>query len=59
VQVGSHVLNARAFISKTLDVRAIMSLRDMWAGSKVNVYKTSRHTATVQLQCIADLVSHS
>jgi hypothetical protein len=42
------VPNARAHVSKTLDVRAIMSLQDMRAGSAVHAYKTCRYAATVQ-----------
>jgi polyferredoxin len=42
------VPNARVHISKTPDVRAIMSLRDVRAGSAVNTYKTCGYAATLQ-----------
>jgi hypothetical protein len=42
------VPNARAHIFKTPDVRAIMSLQDIRAGSAVHAYKTCGYAATVQ-----------
>jgi hypothetical protein len=48
VQLGLHVPNAHAHVSKAPDVRAIMGLQDMRADSAINVCKTCRHAATVQ-----------
>jgi hypothetical protein len=56
---GSLVPNARTHVSKTPDVRAIMGLQNICAGSAVNACKTCGHAATVQLQCSASTVNHS
>jgi hypothetical protein len=48
VQLGLHVPNARAQVSKAPDDRVIMGLQDMRAGSTVNACKTCGQTATVQ-----------
>jgi hypothetical protein len=53
-----HVLNARTQISKALDIRAIMGLQDVRAGSAVNVCKACRQTATVQRQHYSPLAWH-
>jgi hypothetical protein len=47
VQLGSHVPNARVHVSKAPDVRVIMGLQDVRAGSAVNAYKMCRQTTTV------------
>jgi hypothetical protein len=47
VQLGPHVPNARAHVSKVLDIRAIMGLQDVQAGSTVNACKKCRHAVTV------------
>jgi hypothetical protein len=38
VQLASHVPNARTHVSKVLDVKAIMGLQDVRAGSVINAY---------------------
>jgi hypothetical protein len=50
VQLGPHVPNACAHISKAPDVRAIMGLQDVWVGSTVNTCKACGHAATVHHQ---------
>jgi hypothetical protein len=40
VQLGSHVPNACALVSKASDIRAITDLQDVWAGSVINACKT-------------------
>jgi hypothetical protein len=47
VQLGMHILSARAHVSKALDVRAIMGLQDVRAGSAVNACKVCGQAATV------------
>jgi hypothetical protein len=42
VRLDPRVLNARAHVSKVPDVRAIMELQDVRAGSAFNAYKTCR-----------------
>jgi hypothetical protein len=48
VQQGSPVPNARVHVFKVPDVRAIMGLQDVQAGSTVNACKTYRQTATMR-----------
>jgi hypothetical protein len=50
MQLGTHVPNTRAHVSKVPDVRAIMGLQDMPAGSVVNACKARRQATTVQCQ---------
>jgi hypothetical protein len=49
VQQGSPAPNVRVHVLKVPDIKAIMSMQDMWAGTTVNACKTCRHTATVRL----------
>jgi hypothetical protein len=58
VQLGLHVLNARAHVSKVPDVRAIMGLQDERAGSAFNARKTCGQADTVWLQCSTGPVDH-
>jgi hypothetical protein len=58
VQLDMHVPNARTHISKTPDVRAIMSLQDVRVGSTDRSCKKCRHEATVRRQCSASSVDH-
>jgi hypothetical protein len=50
VQLGAHVPNVRAHISKVPYVRAIMRLQDVQASSVVNTCKACVHVSTVRLQ---------
>jgi hypothetical protein len=50
VQLGRHVPNARAHVSKVPHVRAIVRLKDIQIGSVVNTCKTCGQLSTVQLQ---------
>jgi hypothetical protein len=50
VQLGTHVLNTRANISKALHVMAIMCLQDVQTDSVINTCKMCKHTSTVRLQ---------
>jgi hypothetical protein len=50
MQLGTHVPNAHAHVSKAPDIRAIMGLHDVWVGSTVNTYKACRQTNTLQWQ---------
>jgi hypothetical protein len=59
VQIGSYVPNSRVHVSMAPDVRAIMSLQDVWAGSTVNARKTCGQVATVRHQCSVGPVDHS
>jgi hypothetical protein len=59
VNLGPHVPNARAHVSKTPNVRVIISLQDVRAGSAVNACKTCGQVAIVWLQCSAGPVNHS
>jgi hypothetical protein len=59
MQLGTHISNIRAHISKVPDIRVIMGLQDVRVGSIVNVYKACRQAATVRLQCSANIVDHS
>jgi hypothetical protein len=59
VQLGQHVPNARAHISKALDIKAIMGLQNVRACSAVNAYKTCKQMAIVQLQCSVSTVDHT
>jgi hypothetical protein len=58
VQLDTHIPNARAHVSKAPDIRTIMSLQDVRAGSTVNVCKACRHAATVQYQHYESLTWH-
>jgi hypothetical protein len=62
MQLGTYVPNARAQVSKALDIRVIMGLQDVRAGSAVNACKTCRqgsyNATTVQLQHYRLLVWH-
>jgi hypothetical protein len=49
VRLDPCVPNVHAHISKTLDVRAIMGLQDVRAGSAVNACKICGQVATIQL----------
>jgi hypothetical protein len=42
VQQGSHVPNARVPVSNAPDIRAIMGLQDVRAGTPINAYKTCK-----------------
>jgi hypothetical protein len=42
MQLGTHVPNAHAHVSKAPDIRAIMGLHDVRVGSTVNTYKACR-----------------
>jgi hypothetical protein len=53
VQLGSHVSNTRTLVSMVPDVRAVMGLQDVRAGSAVNACKTCGHAATVWLNSAA------
>jgi hypothetical protein len=59
VQLGTHVPNVHAHVSKAPDIRAIMGLQDMWAGSIANTYMACRQTVIMQLQCSASTMDHS
>jgi hypothetical protein len=50
VQLGTHVPNTRAHVSKAPHVRAIMRLQDVQAGSVVNTYKACGQASTVRLE---------
>jgi hypothetical protein len=58
VQLGIHVSNARAHISKAPHIRAIMHLQYMRAGSVVNTYKACRHASTVWLHYNISTMDH-
>jgi hypothetical protein len=47
MQLGTHVPNAGAHISKAPDIRAIMGLQDVQAGSVVNACKACGQAATL------------
>jgi hypothetical protein len=47
VQLGTYVPNTHAHVFKVPDIRVIMCLQDVRAGSVVNAYKACRHAATV------------
>jgi hypothetical protein len=47
MHIATHVLNARVHVFKAPDVRAIMCLQDVRAGSVVNVCKACGRAATV------------
>jgi hypothetical protein len=47
VKLGTLVPNARANVSKKLDIRAIMGLQDVQTDSVVNAYKACGHAATM------------
>jgi hypothetical protein len=59
VQLGTHVPNARAHVSKAPHVRAIMHLQYVQAANVVNTYKACGHASTVRLQCDAGTMDHS
>jgi hypothetical protein len=59
VQLGMHVPNACAHVSKVPDARAIMSLQDVLASSVVNACKACGHVGIVRLQCSASAMDHS
>jgi hypothetical protein len=59
VRLDTRVPNACAYVSKMPDVRTIMSLRDVRAGSAVNACKMCGQVAIIRLQCIASIVDHS
>jgi hypothetical protein len=59
MQLGTHVPNACAYVSKAPHVRAIIRLQDMQADSVVNTCKACRHTSTLRLQCDASTMDHS
>jgi hypothetical protein len=59
VQLGTHVPNARAHVSKSPNIRAIMGLQDVRAGSAANACKACRHVATMRLQYSASTMDHS
>jgi hypothetical protein len=54
VQLGSHVPNAHTHISKVSNIRVIMGLQDVWAGSVINDCKTCGHAAQLTT-CLAPL----
>jgi hypothetical protein len=47
MQLGTYVLNTHAHVFKVPDIRVIMCLQNVRAGSVVNAYKACRHAATV------------
>jgi hypothetical protein len=49
MQQSSHVPNARMYVFKAPDVRAIMCLQDMRAGCVINACKTCGQTTTMRL----------
>jgi hypothetical protein len=51
VRLGPRVPNAQTHVFKTPDVRAIMRLQDVWAGSAVHACKACGHAAILRLQC--------
>jgi hypothetical protein len=59
MQLGMHVSKAHAHVSKTSEVRAIMDLQDVRAGSAFNACKTCGLVATVQQQYNTDPIDHS
>jgi hypothetical protein len=59
MQLGTHVPNACAHVSKALDVRATIVMQDVRAGSTVSACKAYRHVAIVQLQCSNNTMDHS
>jgi hypothetical protein len=59
MQLGTHVPNVRAHVSKVLDIRVIMGLQDVWAVSAVNAYKACRQIVIVRLQCSTNTMDHS
>jgi hypothetical protein len=59
VWLGPRVPNAHVHVSKTPDVRAIIGLQDIRAGSTVNACKTCGYTTTVLLQCSPSTIDHS
>jgi hypothetical protein len=50
VRLGLRVLNARVYVFKMHNVRAIMSPQDVHTCSVVHARKTCEHVATVQWQ---------
>jgi hypothetical protein len=50
VQLGTHVSNARAHVSKAPHIRAITRLQDAQAGSVVNTCKAYGNASIVRLQ---------
>jgi hypothetical protein len=62
VQLGMHVPNARAHVSKVPHVRAIMCLQDVQAGRVVNtlqgVWTGIYSAATIRLQCDVSTMDH-
>jgi hypothetical protein len=58
VQEVSYVPNKYAHVSKALDIRDIMGLQDMQAGSTINTCKTCRQAATVHLQYNTNTVDY-
>jgi hypothetical protein len=59
MQLGTHVPNARAHVSKTPHIRVIMHLQDVQTGKVVNTCKVCGHASTVQLQCNVSTMDHS
>jgi hypothetical protein len=59
MRLGLCVRNVHTHVSKTCDVRAIMSLQDMRASSADHACKTCRQAATVWPQCSVSSVNHS
>jgi hypothetical protein len=47
VQLGTHVPNVRAYAFKVPDIRAIIGLQDVRAGSVVNSCKACKQIVTV------------
>jgi hypothetical protein len=50
MQLGTHILNTRAHVSKAPHIRAIMRLQYVQSGNVINTYKACGQTSTVRLQ---------
>jgi hypothetical protein len=48
VQLGMHVLNARAHVFKVPHIRVIMCLQDVQTDNVVNTCKACEHASTVR-----------
>jgi hypothetical protein len=59
VQLGMHVLNTHAHVSKAPHVKAIIHRQDVQTDSVVNTCKACGHASTVRLQHDAISVDHS
>jgi hypothetical protein len=59
MRLDSRVSMACLQVSKACDIRAIMGLQDVRAGSAVNACKACRQVATMRIQCSASTMDHT